>query len=174
MKTERILMAGAGGQGVILLGKLLATIALDHVRHVTFLPSYGAEVRGGTSNCQIILAGEPIASPAAERFDSVLVMNQASTDRFLRRLAPRGLAIVNRSMSTVPPASRAVQIRATEVADKRGDTRAANFVMLGAWVARRQVLPIDSVQAGIRSFLADRSPGFLDVNIRAFTAGLTA
>lgn len=133
---ERILIAGSGGQGIILLGKLLARLAVDAIPHITFFPSYGAEVRGGTSNCQVIFSTNEIASPLAETLDSLIIMNQQSLTRFRKGLAKNGLAVINKSLCQPPRDKRFVLVRATEIADKLGNTRAANFIMLGAWIAR--------------------------------------
>ena len=138
---ERVIIAGAGGQGIILTGKLLASAALQHVAHITFFPSYGAEVRGGVSKCQVVLSSEEIASPVSARFDSAIIMNQASLDRYLPNVEPGGVVIVNASLCRPPPGTAAVAVPATEQAIELGDVRVANFIMLGACLRMKPLVP---------------------------------
>ena len=98
MENCRIIFSGSGGQGLMFIGKLLAGLAMDEYRHVTFLPSYGAEVRGGTSNCQVVLADQAIATPRVISADVLVLMNQPSVDRFMPSLASGGRAFVNWSV----------------------------------------------------------------------------
>ena len=171
--VERILIAGSGGQGIILIGKLLASVAVNRVAHVTFFPAYGAEVRGGTSNCQVILSTKEISSPVSERFGSVIIMNQASADRFLPRMADNCLAVLNSSMCKAPTSvASPVMIKATELANEFGDTRAANFIMLGAFLARKQVVPTADIEQEIVQAFTDKSRKLIDLNMKAFRAGL--
>ncbi|NLB60195.1 MAG: 2-oxoacid:ferredoxin oxidoreductase subunit gamma [Lentisphaerae bacterium] len=169
---ERILIAGAGGQGIIMLGKLLARLALESRPHITFFPSYGAEVRGGTSNCQVILAAQEIASPLAEAFDSLIIMNQQSLVRFQKRLTRKGLAIINRSLCQPVSDKRFVLVRATEIADQLGNVRAANFVMLGAWLARKPLMSPAAVERLISESFPGAKPTLIEANIMALRKGL--
>jgi 2-oxoglutarate ferredoxin oxidoreductase subunit gamma len=170
---ERLLIAGSGGQGIILAGKLLASVAVEpeDVPHVTFFPAYGAEVRGGTSNCQVILSSAEISSPVPEDFDSMLILSQASADKFLPQAADDCLSIIDSSMCRLPSGCSATPVPATEIADQLGNTRSANFVMLGAYVARKNVVSPDAVEKGIRKILAGRKEALLELNIKAFLAG---
>jgi 2-oxoglutarate ferredoxin oxidoreductase subunit gamma len=169
---ERILIAGSGGQGIVLLGRLLARLAMDVAEHVTFFPSYGAEVRGGTSNCQVIISSQPIASPLAEEFDSLLIMNQLSAARFLPALAPTGLTVINASLCRLKHDPRHRPIRATEIADQLGNVRAANFVMLGTWLKHQPLLPPPAVEQLIRESFASAKPAVIETNLQAFRAGM--
>lgn len=169
---ERIMMAGSGGQGVMSLGKLFARVAVDTVPYVTFFPAYGTEVRGGTSHCQVILSSSEIASPLAEQFDSLLVMNKQSAGRFLAQLDPRGLAIVNRSLCEVDEEPRLVPVHATEIADRLGNPRATNLVMLGALLARKPLVSPEAVRDAIAAGFAGAKGALADSNLRAFQAGL--
>ncbi len=168
---ERVLIAGAGGQGVIMLGKALARLAVDVAAHVTFFPSYGAEVRGGTSNCQVIFSSHEIASPLAEEFDSLIIMNQQSLTRFLPTLAPKGLAVINQSLSQAPRAQGRVLIRATEMAYQMGSVRVANFIMLGAWLAHKPLLVAKAVEGFIAKSFAGQ-PDLVKINIQALRKGM--
>jgi len=169
---ERILIAGSGGQGVISLGKLLARLAAETIPYVTFFPAYGAEVRGGTSNCQVILSTNEIAAPIAETFDSIIVMNQQSVERFIAALDKNGLAIVNQSLCKVPADTRYVSVPATEIADRLGSPKATNFVMLGAWLALKPLVPTRAIEDAMASHFPDAPAALIDINIRAFRAGL--
>lgn len=170
MKLERILISGAGGQGIIFLGKLLASSAVTTVPNVTFFPAYGIEVRGGASHCQVILSDEEIASPVAERFDSVILMNKESMDRFLPQLEKGGLAIINSSLCRATGKDRAIGIPATEEAIRLGVPRSANLIMLGALLAHKAILKPEMVEARLRTEM----PGAAEANIAAFRAGLAA
>lgn len=170
---ERLVIAGSGGQGVILAGRLLASAAVSTVPHVTFFPAYGAEVRGGTSNCQIVLSSDEIASPVPERFDSMILMNQASFDNFFARLEPNGIAVVNTSLCCVPDDSRIVSVEATGQAEKIGDLRAANFIMLGAYVGSRRGIPDSDVEGTIAKAFSSKGPRLAELNVEAFRNGLS-
>jgi 2-oxoglutarate ferredoxin oxidoreductase subunit gamma len=171
---ERMLIAGTGGQGVILLGKLVATAALERFSNVTFFPAYGAEVRGGTSNCQALFSDTEIASPVAERFDSMLIMNQASLDRFRPQAAPGALVLVNTSLCSDEDASAGTGIPATDLAVGLGNRRAANFVMLGAYLALKPLLSLDGIRQGMRRMLHGKAPAMVDINMAALQAGREA
>jgi len=170
---ERIMIAGSGGQGTILIAKLLAHVALKHFEHITFFPAYGAEVRGGTSNGQVILSSDEIASPVPDQFDSLLIMNQASADKYLALRHHDGLVILNSSMCTSPVAPPMVAIRATEEADRLGDPRVANFIMLGAYIGAKRILPAAAVEDGIEQILAGKASTLINLNIRAFRFGMS-
>ena len=169
---ERILIGGSGGQGIISMGKFISAVALNHVPHVTFFPSYGIEVRGGTSNCQIVLSSHEIASPVTEQLDTLIVMNQQALDRFADQLTDGGLLLINASLCEAVERNGAVAVKATDMADELGDTRVANSIMIGAYLARRPVLPVDAVEQEIRRVLAGKDDALIDLNRRAFHAGL--
>jgi len=170
---ERILIVGSGGQGVILIGRLLATIAVRSTRHVTFFPSYGAEVRGGTSACQVILSSKEIASPLSETFDSIIVMNQSSVERFCKNVTKECLAVVNTSLCSPPRICSNIRpVEATRLADSLGDTRVANFIMLGSFIASKPVIKPLQVEKGIRELLTGKNMALIELNIKAFRTGL--
>lgn len=172
MKCERIIIAGAGGQGIVFLGKLIANAALADVPHITFFPSYGAEVRGGSSHCQVILSRRPIPSPVADQFDVLILMNQDSLNRFLPRRAKSGLALINSSLCTVKSDRHHITIPATQTADEIGDQRTANLVLLGALLRQRPVVSPERIEAGLKEIWKD-STSTLGRNLAAFYAGLT-
>ncbi|MFC1452789.1 2-oxoacid:acceptor oxidoreductase family protein [Verrucomicrobiota bacterium] len=169
---ERLLVAGAGGQGVIFTGKIVAMAGMKQAPHVTFFPSYGAEVRGGTSNCQVILSSEEIASPVAETFESMILMNQESVARFRSRLAGDGLVIVNGSMCNVARSPGVVSVDASEAAAGLGLTASANLIMLGVYVKARGVLDSAVVKEEITAALSRKSGAVTGLNMKAFELGL--
>jgi len=169
---ERLLIAGSGGQGIVLIGRLLASAAVKTVPHVTFFPAYGAEVRGGTSKCHVVLSSKEIASPVSEDVDSMIVMNQASLDRFLPLMTRDCLALVNSSMCRIPARLRAVAIPATERANQLGNTRTANFIMLGAYLARKRLISPADIEKGMAEAFSERDKALTEINIRAFRIGL--
>jgi 2-oxoglutarate ferredoxin oxidoreductase subunit gamma len=165
-------MAGSGGQGIVLLGRILATAALKSRPHLTFFPNYGAEVRGGNSNCQVILSNREISSPVAARFDAMILMDHFSFAKYSARLADDGLAVVNQSLCPVAPSRTTVAIPASETAEHLGDIRVANLVMLGALLARRRYVPAADVEHAIRLTLQGKNPHLLPLNLLAFQTGM--
>ncbi|MHC4647153.1 MAG: 2-oxoacid:acceptor oxidoreductase family protein [Planctomycetota bacterium] len=133
---EEVIIAGFGGQGIILAGRLLAQTGMRAGKEVTFIPSYGAEMRGGTANCMVILADEPIACPLVANPNSLIAMNKASQHKFAPRLKAGGLLVMNTSLIDEPAQSAdTIEILAVPVNDlavKLGSVRAANMVALGA------------------------------------------
>lgn len=170
--TERVLIAGAGGQGVVLIGKLLATVAVKGVPFVTFFPAYGAEVRGGVSNCQVVLSSREISSPLSETFDSMLIMNQASADLYRLKMGADCLTLLNSSLCRVEEAVPTVPIRATGIADELGDTRVANFVMLGAYLARKPLVAAADVEQELKRLLGGKSASLIELNLKALRMGI--
>lgn len=167
---ERIIVAGSGGQGANLLGKFIARLGMDTAQHVTFVPAYGAEVRGGTSYGTIILSSDPIASPLAELLDSTILLNQNSADMFLPLLQDKGTAFINSSLCRATSDPRHVSLPATKMALEAGSAKAANFVLLGAYVACKLAIKPEDVEAGIRLLFKGKSDASA-INVKAFRAG---
>ena len=173
---ERIIIAGFGGQGVMTVGKFAASIAMSEGREVTFFPSYGAEVRGGTAHCQIIVSDEPISSPVVEKADTLIIMNQLSYDRFRPLLRPGGLLILDSSFAQVAPeretdGATLVKVPATETANELGNVRVANVIMLGAYCARRGLFNPENVVAQMMKELSDKKH-LQEINLLAFQKGM--
>jgi len=171
---EEVLIAGFGGQGVILLGKLLAQTAMADGLEVTYMPSYGAEVRGGTANCMVVLAEEAIASPLVTRPDALIAMNKASVDKFTGWIKSGGLLIVNSSMVKEMPQRDDIEILAVpldEIAMKLGSAKSANMVAIGAYAAKRALVDIDTVSKSLPEVLAKRHHNTLGVNEQAIRCG---
>ena len=172
---EEIIIAGFGGQGILLTGRLLAQTAMKQGLEVTYMPSYGAEVRGGTANCMVIIADEPIASPLVDRPDSLIVMNKASLNKFAPRLKNGGLLIMNSSLiDTKPKLDDSIEIIAVpvdEIAVELGEKRAANMVAIGAYLQKRGSLSPDAAAACLAETIAKRYHKTLPVNTEALHRG---
>ncbi|KPK98690.1 MAG: hypothetical protein AMJ95_02785 [Omnitrophica WOR_2 bacterium SM23_72] len=145
--TERLIIAGSGGQGVMLLGKILAEAGMRENRFVTWLPSYGAEVRGGTSHCMVVISDKTIGSPYIEKADTLIVMNQPSLKKFRQRLAGKGLLIINSSLvsSKGPKNAKTLPRPFTDIAIKIGNIKVANTVALGAYLAKKKTVSLRTV-----------------------------
>ncbi len=148
----RLLFAGSGGQGVLTIGNVLGNAAMLEDFHVTFLPEYGAAVRGGTANCTICVSDEIIASPVASNPDIVLAMNQPSVISFINRLQPGGQLIYNSSIVDEVPARGDVDIYkvpASEMAQDMGNSRSTNMIILGAFVKLANIIKVETVHDSI-------------------------
>jgi len=169
---ERVIFAGFGGQGVLTLGKIVAGVSMQKFPHVTYFPSYGTEVRGGTANCQVIISTQEIASPIAERADSMILMNQPSLERFLPRLGRRRGAFVNTSLAEPPEDDkRVVKIPATDMAAKLGDVRVANIIMLGAYLAGQKWAEKETFEKYLTQWLKAKGEKIVELNLEAFKIG---
>ena len=172
---EEIIIAGFGGQGIILAGKLLAQTAMEAQKEVTYMPSYGAEVRGGTANCMVVIADEPVACPLIARPDALIAMNKASLNKFAPRLKDHGLLLFNSSlvpdMPQLPDTIDVLPLPANDLAVKLGSVKAANMVALGAYLQKRGVLSADQAAQALTHVLADRYHKTLPLNFAALRRG---
>ncbi len=172
---EEIIIAGFGGQGIMLTGKLLAQTAMQAGKEVTYMPSYGAEVRGGTANCMVIISQTKIACPVVGRPDSLIAMNKASLNKFGPRLKNNGLLIMNSSLIDTEPqldeTIEIISIPADEIAIELGSQKSANMVALGAYLQKREHLCADGAAQALPNVLAKRYHKTLPVNIKALHRG---
>nr|NLI51704.1 2-oxoacid:ferredoxin oxidoreductase subunit gamma [Propionibacterium sp.] len=177
MHNERIIIAGFGGQGILTMGQLLAQAALDEGRQVTWLPSYGPAMRGGTANCNVIVDDAPIASPVVHGdATSVLIMNVPSM-KFVADLVPGGFALINTSMVNTRVERtdvRAFYVPATELAVAAGDLKTTNLVMLGAFTEMTHCVGSASVLHALEAKLGGAKAHLMDANRRAFALGAEA
>lgn len=174
---EEVLVAGFGGQGVLLTGQLLVYAGLLEGREVLWNPSYGAEMRGGTANCTAIISDEEILSPMVERFSSVLVFNLPSLVKFEQRVRPGGLLLINSSLAGESPRRKDIRvhrIQAGELAVRAGLDRAANMVMLGAYLEVTGILSPESVIQALEKVLPPHRRDTLPANRRAMQEGSRA
>ncbi len=172
---EEIIIAGFGGQGIMLAGKLLAQTAMRAGKEVTYMPSYGAEVRGGTANCMVVISEEKIACPVVGKPDSLIVMNKASLNKFAPRLKNGGLLIMNSSLIDTEPqlddSVEMIAVPADQLAVELGSQKAANMVALGAYLQRRGYLTPDAAAKALPEVLAKRYHKTLPLNIEALRKG---
>ncbi|MBE0430275.1 MAG: 2-oxoacid:acceptor oxidoreductase family protein [Dehalococcoidia bacterium] len=172
------IFAGFGGQGVILAGKLLAQAGTEYGLHVTWLPSYGPEMRGGTANCTIVLSDEPIGSPVVDTPTGLIAMNLPSLDRFEKAVAGSGTIVVNSSLvarQVEREDVRALALPLNDIAASLGNPRAANMVALGALVKATGAVPLETVQRAVTTMLGHKaSSELIEVNKRALAAGYEA
>jgi 2-oxoglutarate ferredoxin oxidoreductase subunit gamma len=150
--TEKVIIAGSGGQGIMLLGKILAEAAMREKKFVTWLPSYGAEVRGGTSHCMVVISDQPIGSPYIDKANTLIMMNKPSLEKFKHRLNPQGLCIFNSSL--IPPEAgqgiKAFSFPFTDIALVLGNIKIANSVALGCYIARKRIVNLKSALQVVR------------------------
>ena len=172
-----VLMAGFGGQGMLLAGKVLAQAAMDLGRSVSWLPSYGPEMRGGTANVIVCMASKPIGSPLIESPRALVVMNLPSLEKFAPKVRSGGVIVINQSLIDKDPARDdcvVVKVRARELAQDAGAPRAANFVMLGAYAGATDAVPTEALEQAIaEEFMGDKTR-FVAPSIAAPRAGLEA
>jgi len=175
MEDSEVLMAGFGGQGMLLAGKVLAQAAMHEGMEVSWLPSYGPEMRGGTANVMVCFSNTPIGSPLISSPRALLVMNLPSLEKFSPNVKPGGLIVINESMID-RGADRAdcteVKVAARELAKEAGTERAANFVMLGAYIGATGAMPAKTIEWALEHEFAGPKAKFIPVNMSAFQAGL--
>ncbi len=172
---EEIIIAGFGGQGIMLTGKLLAQTAMMAGKEVTYMPSYGAEVRGGTANCMVVIAEEKIACPVVAKPDSLIVLNKASLNKFGPRLKNGGLLIMNSSLIDTEPqlddSIEIIAVPADELAIELGSQKSTNMVALGAYLQKQGQLTADGAAQALPDVLARRYHKTLPVNTEALRRG---
>jgi len=173
MQTE-IVFAGFGGQGVLFAGQLMAYAALAEGREVTWIPSYGPEMRGGTANCTVIISDEEIGSPIVRNPQAVIAMNLPSLDKYEPLVKPGGVLVVNSSIVTRACKRtdiRVVEVPANEVAEELGNMRLSNMVLLGALLSNLPVLPVEAVEKALKEHLPERHHKLLPQNYQALRSG---
>lgn len=174
-----VIIAGFGGQGVILAGKILAQAGMDHGLEVTWLPSYGPEMRGGTANCTIVLSDEAVGSPIVDESTALIAMNLPSLDKFEKLVASGGQIVVNRSLIDRQVERSDVDARYVDINDiahnEVGSARTINMVALGAYIKASGAVPLQAVKdAMAHSMRESGKDKFIDMNERALEAGYKA
>jgi 2-oxoglutarate ferredoxin oxidoreductase subunit gamma len=173
MQTE-IVIAGFGGQGVLFAGQLLAYAAMDEGQEVTWIPSYGPEMRGGTANCTVVISDEEIGSPMVRSPRAVVAMNQPSLEKYEAVLKPDGVLVVNSSIISRPVTRkdiRTVLVPGNEIAEELGDRRMTNMVLLGGLLANLPVLSIEAIERALEAHLPIRHQRLLPTNRQALRRG---
>jgi len=171
---SQVLIAGFGGQGVLTCGQVLALAAALEGRHVTWMPSYGPEQRGGTACCVVTISDRRIGSPLAENISTALIFNNPSLVKFEPQLSKGGILILNSSMVKTDPARCDLMIHrvpADEIAGEEGMRRAGNIVMLGACLAAGSLVSVDAALEAVEKYLGPTKQHLVEVNRKALTAG---
>ena len=171
---NEIIIAGLGGQGVLLAGTILAQSALEQNLKTTWFPSYGAEMRGGTANSTVIISDEEIGSPFVLYPSAVIAMNRPSLDKYEDQVKPGGLLVVNSSMLDRPVKRtdiKVAEVLAGPIAEKLGDLRMTNMVLLGALLANLPVLPMAAIENAMKAHLPERHKRLLEKNYEALHEG---
>lgn len=172
--VERIILAGFGGQGILFMGKVLAEAGMVLGRHVSWIPSYGPEMRGGTANCTVIISGQEIGSPMITVPDTVIAMNLPSVSKFSNRIKAGGMLMYNSSLierQEFRDDIRLVEIPASEIADELGNARVANLVMVGAYTRLSKILGRDDVIKVLPGLVSSKNAALQQLNLDAFEKG---
>ncbi len=168
-----VIIAGFGGQGVLLIGNLLALAGMEEGYEVIFMPVYGVEMRGGTANCTVIIADEEIASPIIQYPESLIIMNQPSLERFQPKLKDNGIQVINSSMVDEKLVEKnrikSYLIPANDIADRLGNMRCANMVALGAWIKATKILSLERIIKTLEEYMPKKD--LIEINKNAIYEG---
>ena len=173
MKKE-IIISGFGGQGGLAIGKNLAEAGMAEGLNVTWAPSYGPEMRGGTANCSVIVSDDPVASPLVDMADVVVAMNRPSLDKFEAHVKPGGVLVINSSLidrKAERTDIKVVYCDANRIAESVGNPKGANVAILGALLQKAPVVDDEKMSEAIRIELGERKAKFLPGNMKALQAG---
>lgn len=160
---------------MLFAGRLLAHGAMLEGKEVTWFPSYGAEIRGGTANCTVIISEEMIGSPVVSEPNALLIMNEASMLRFSPRLKSGGILVMNTSLIKNPPARKdieIVQVKASDIAKELGDSQVANMVMIGALIGKTGILSLKAVLDALKEIISERKRDIIGINETALKRGI--
>ena len=172
--TEEIIIAGFGGQGVLSMGKILAYSGVMQNKEVSWMPSYGPEMRGGTSNVTVIISDERISSPCLNQFDTAIILNQPSMDKFEHSVKPGGLLIYDPNGITAHPTRKDIniyQIAAADKASEIGISKLFNMIVLGGFLKIKPLVTDEFLKKGLEKSLPPRHHGLIPENIKAVEVG---
>jgi 2-oxoglutarate ferredoxin oxidoreductase subunit gamma len=172
---EEVLISGFGGQGALFAGQLLAYTGMDEGWHVTWIPSYGPEMRGGTAHCIVIISEDDIGSPIIRQPSVCIVMNPPSMEKYEPLVRPGGLLVANTTLVRLKSEREdiaVVYVPANELAAELGNVKMANVVLLGAMLGTREVLPIESVKRTLDEHIPERRKHIIEPNKRALDRGV--
>ncbi len=171
--TERILIAGFGGQGVMLLGRIIAETAIKEGMNVAYLKSYGAEMRGGTANCLVQVSSQDIFSPIFSKSSAAIILNQPSFEKFKNAAEKKGMLIINSSLIKVPSLKTGVLVKPislNEIAKEAGSLKSANIAVLGFLLKVKPFLSLDAAVQTIKTVFSGRK-ALIEINLRALEKG---
>ncbi len=173
---EKIIIAGAGGQGIMLLGKVLSEAAMRLDKYVTWLPSYGAEVRGGTAHCMVIVSDAEIGSPYVKEADTLIIMNAPSLKKFKNRIKNKGLLIVNSSLAEdtkdIDKGVHIIKYPFTDLAMGLGNIKVANMIALGCFISQKSIVDSKSVFSVIEAMAPKDKRNLIEINQKALSEGM--
>jgi len=172
--TNEIIIAGFGGQGVLLMGQLLTYAGMIEGKNVSWLPSYGPEMRGGTTNCHVIISDDPVGSPVVTEADCVIVFNRPSLDKFEKYLKPGGKLFINSSLIDKKAARDDIEVfyvAANDAATRLGNVKVLNVIMLGAFLAATGIAKKESVMEAVAKTFGEKKASLIAVNETAFDEG---
>jgi len=172
---ENVIIAGAGGQGIMLLGKILAEAAMYGGREITWLPSYGPEVRGGAASCTVVIADKKIGSPFVDQADTLIIMNEPSLLKFQNRIKKGGVLFVNSSLVESEVQSkecRVLKFPFSQIAQKLGNIKVANVVALGSYAAETKIITPLHVVAAMERMAPQGQKDLVEINKAAFYQGM--
>ena len=173
--TEEIIIAGFGGQGVLSMGKILAYSGIMQNMEVSWMPAYGPEMRGGTANVTVILSDERISSPILTKFDSAIILNQQSLDKFESAVKPGGILIYDNNGITRHPVRKDIKVYCIEAAaeaTRMASTRTFNMIVLGAFLKVKPVVKLENIIAGLKKSLPSRHHHLISENEEALKRGM--
>jgi 2-oxoglutarate ferredoxin oxidoreductase subunit gamma len=173
--TEEIIIAGFGGQGVLSMGKILAYSGIMQDKEVSWMPSYGPEMRGGTANVTVILSDERISSPYLKVFDSAIILNQQSMDKFEHSVKPGGTLVYDPNGITHHPTRTDIkifQIEGSKLAAEMGNKKIFNMVVMGAFLKIKPIVKLENVLAGLKKSLPERYHNLIPLNEEAMKIGM--
>lgn len=173
--TEEIVIAGFGGQGVLSMGMILCYSGIIENKEVSWMPSYGPEMRGGTANCIAIISDSKISSPIIATFDTVIALNQPSVDKFEKAVKPGGLLIYESTNVINPPTREGIDIigiAGSAEAAKMKNTKIMNMIMLGAFLKKRPIIKFENILKGLKEVLPERYHHLLPLNEEALNRGM--
>ena len=175
--TKQFIFAGFGGQGMLLIGKFVAMACMLEGKHVSWLPSYGPEMRGGTANCTVIVSDEPVGSPMTDSADVIVAMNLPSLIKFEDKVKPGGLLVINKSLIDREAERTDIDVvycDANKIAEEVGNPKGANVAILGAVMSKEPIVDFDKMVEAISIELGERKARFLEGNKKALIAGMEA
>lgn len=174
-REQQILFAGFGGQGVLSMGKFLTYAAMGVGNNVSWLPAYGAEMRGGTANCLVTISDGEIYSPLTENPETAIILNRPSLDRFESKIQPNGMLIMNTSLIDRPPARQDLsiyQMPVNQIADEHGGSKIANMILLGACIEKLKLVTVEQTLGLFELIFAGKKPAVINKNREAFLFGV--
>lgn len=173
--TEEIIIAGFGGQGVLSMGKILAYSGIMQDKEVSWMPSYGPEMRGGTANVTVIISDERISSPVLNSFDSAIILNQQSMDKFEPLIKPGGTLLYDPNGITHPPTRKDInifRIDGVHLAAESGNPKTFNMIILGGFLKIKPIIKLDNLEKGLKNSLPSRHHQLIPMNIQAVETGM--